>query len=237
MTGKTAASRQEGEGAAGKSKQGADETAGGAVAVSAEKKIPEAKEPRGKTQKGRRRREDKKGGVREIRRVTMALRFFLSKKGQAPDGDRLCQTPVLPGTVPACTQTLAGSATLSDSGVTGVVTIDASDVRSLTLTLRQKLGQETVISVRNGELVFDRSRAGVPIAGAEQDADSLAGIRRMPVDTAHLALTIVMDRYSVEIFSAGRALSSTIYPDSDADGIVLTVDAAACTYSRAALAE
>ena len=53
VTGKTAASRQEGEGAAGKSKQGADETAGGAVAVSAEKKIPEAKEPRGKTQKGR----------------------------------------------------------------------------------------------------------------------------------------------------------------------------------------
>ena len=86
VTGKTAASRQEGEGAAGKSKQGADETAGGAVAVSAEKKIPEAKEPRGKTQKGRRRREDKKGSVREIRRVTMALRFFLSKKGQAPEG-------------------------------------------------------------------------------------------------------------------------------------------------------
>ena len=153
------------------------------------------------------------------------------------EGGRLCQTPVLPATVPACTQTLAGSATLSDSGVTGVVTIDATDVRSLTLTLRQKPGQETVISVRNGELVFDRSRAGVPIAGAEQDADSLAGIRRMPVDTAHLTLTIVMDRYSVEIFSAGRALSSTIYPDSDADGIMLTVDAAACTYSRAALTE
>jgi hypothetical protein len=41
-----------------------------------------------------------------------------------------------------------------------------------------------------------------------------------------------LDEFSVEFFENGKALSSTIYPDIDADGICLTVDADECIYSR-----
>ena len=45
-------------------------------------------------------------------------------------------------------------------------------------------------------------------------------------------ITIVMDEFSVEIFEDGRALSSTIYPPVDADGIELIVKAQTCQYER-----
>ena len=151
------------------------------------------------------------------------------------EGNRLCQSPVLPQTTTVRTETVEGLATLSDRATTGVITIEATNVRSLTLTLRSKAGQQTRITVNRGELVFDRSSAGVAIKGVEQDEDTLAGIRRMPVDTGRLSLTVVMDRYSVEIFSAGRAMSSTVYPDADADGIMLVADVGTCTYTRGVL--
>jgi hypothetical protein len=42
-----------------------------------------------------------------------------------------------------------------------------------------------------------------------------------------------MDEFSVEIFEGGRALSATIYPPSDADGLELTVKAESWQYERA----
>ena len=50
-----------------------------------------------------------------------------------------------------------------------------------------------------------------------------------------MTLTVVMDRYSVEVFANGRALTSTVYPDANADGIVFEANAAQCTYTRAEL--
>ena len=59
-----------------------------------------------------------------------------------------------------------------------------------------------VEGIKNGEWVFDRSRVGKPIVGAEKDEDSLNGIRRMPFGgKENTVLTIVMDEFSVEIES------------------------------------
>jgi sucrose-6-phosphate hydrolase SacC (GH32 family) len=86
----------------------------------------------------------------------------------------------------------------------------------------------------NGEWVFDRSKSGEAIVGAEKDEDSLNGIRRMPCSNdAEITLTIIMDEFSVEIFENGRALSSTIYPPFDGNRLELTVNAGSCHYERA----
>ena len=122
---------------------------------------------------------------------------------------------------------------LQDNAVSGVLRIQAKGLKGLTLRLRAKGEQYTEFALKEGEWVFDRSKAGEAIVGVEKDADSLAGIRRMPLsDSDEICLTVVLDTFSVEIFEGGKALSSTIYPDLDADGIQLTVDATECTYIR-----
>ncbi|MDD6980469.1 MAG: GH32 C-terminal domain-containing protein [Clostridia bacterium] len=156
----------------------------------------------------------------------------LPRRLEVRDG-RLRQTPCLPET--RIVRTENGMGTLTDCAVTGVIEVRARDLRHLTLRLRVKGEQSTILSYRAGEWVFDRSHAGVAITGVEQDADSRAGIRRMPGEGDYVSLTVVMDRYSVEVFANGRALTSTVYPDADADGIVFEADAAECTYTRAEL--
>ena len=92
--------------------------------------------------------------------------------------------------------------------------------------------------MENGEWVFSRANVGERILGQEKDEDSLAGIRRMPFGGKEMTeLTIVLDEFSVEIFENGKALSSTIYPDTDADDISLTVDADECVYVRESIEE
>lgn len=146
---------------------------------------------------------------------------------------RLYQTPCLPASDVVCTRETGHR--FEDRATTGVIEIRARDLRSLTLRLRVKGEQFTSLTFSRGEWVFDRSHAGIAIQGVEKDADSLAGIRRMPGEGDEVTLTVVMDRYSVEVFANGRALTSTVYPDADADGIVFEADAEQCTYTRAEL--
>ena len=115
----------------------------------------------------------------------------------------------------------------------GVVTVKATALKSLSLRLRSDGSNYTELTLEGGEWVFDRSRSGEQIVGVEKDADSLAGIRRMPFSgKKEITLTVVMDDFSVEIFEDGRALSSTIYPPEGADGLELTIDSAGCEYER-----
>ena len=122
---------------------------------------------------------------------------------------------------------------LCDRAVTGVVSVKATNLRDLSIKLRSNGENYTSMALVDGEWVFDRSKSGEAIVGAEKDADSLNGIRRMPYSgNDDVTLTIVMDEFSVEIFEDGRALSSTIYPPVDADGIELCVKADSCHYKR-----
>ena len=125
---------------------------------------------------------------------------------------------------------------LSDSISVGVVSIKATDLESLDLRLRSNGENYTEIRLNGSEWVFDRSKSGEAIVGAEKDADSLNGIRRMPYSgNKETTLTIVMDEFSIEIFEDGRAMSSTVYPPCGADGLELSVKAASCHYERAAI--
>ena len=116
----------------------------------------------------------------------------------------------------------------------GVITIKSTNLESLELKMRSNGENYTSLTLKDGEWVFDRSKSGETITGAEKDADSLNGVRRMPFSgNDKVTITIVMDEFSVEIFEDGKALSSTIYPPNDANCLELTVKADACEYVRA----
>lgn len=122
---------------------------------------------------------------------------------------------------------------LTDNIKIGVVRINAKNLKAFDLRLRKKGDAYTGFYLKDGQWIFDRSRSGEKIDGKESDADSLAGIRRMPSDgCAETEITVVLDEFSVEIFVNGKALSSTVYPDTDADGLELKVKSDKCTVSR-----
>ena len=108
-----------------------------------------------------------------------------------------------------------------------------TNLENLTLKLRDNGENYTTLCLENGKWVFNRSHSGEEIIGVETDADTLLGIRRMPYSNNNeVTLTIVMDKYSVEIFENGNALTSTIYPPKDAINLTLTVKAKSCAYIK-----
>lgn len=122
---------------------------------------------------------------------------------------------------------------LTDTAKAAVITINASKLEGIEIKMRSNGDNFTKLTLDGGEWIFDRSKSGEAINGAEKDADSLNGIRRMPYSgKEETTITIVMDEFSVEIFEDGRALSSTIYPPCDANAIELTVKAQTCRYER-----
>ena len=123
---------------------------------------------------------------------------------------------------------------LCDKAVKGVITINAKGLEGFAIKMRSNGENYTQMTLIGSEWVFDRSKSGEVINGAEKDDDSVNGIRRMPCSNREdVTVTIVMDEFSVEIFEGGRALSSTIYPPYGADGIELDVKADSCHYERA----
>ena len=152
------------------------------------------------------------------------------RKVYVKDG-QLCQEPIV--NCATAHQTKVAS-TLVDNVVTGVITIKATDIKNFHLKLRCDGVNSTTLALKDGWWVFDRSKSGEAIVGEETDVDSLNGIRRMPFSNKKdVTLTIVMDKFSVEIFEDGKAMSSTIYPPETADGLELTIDAQNCEYVRA----
>ena len=128
--------------------------------------------------------------------------------------------------------------TLEDRAVAGVIEISAEGAKEFEISLRRGGDNETIIRLDGDSWVFDRSRSGEAILGAEKDELSLAGKRRMPQGTeGKTKITIVLDKYSVEFFEGGKVASSTIYPPLEADGIKLKVKAKSCVYTRYDIAD
>ncbi|MBO4572676.1 MAG: glycoside hydrolase family 32 protein [Clostridia bacterium] len=143
---------------------------------------------------------------------------------------RLYQTPVVKTS--KVYETSVGKK-LADNAIIGVIEIKADDLESFEIKLRQGNENFTLISLVDGFWVFDRSKSGEAIVGAEKDELSLAGIRKMPLGAEkHTSISIVLDKYSIEFFEGGRVMSSTVYPPDNADKIELTVKASKCTYTR-----
>ena len=144
---------------------------------------------------------------------------------------RLYQEPIV-----NCTEAYKSAVIdrLFDTVKLGVITIKATELEAFELKMRSNGEAYTSLTLKDGKWVFDRSKSGEAIVGVEKDEDSLNGIRRMPFSgNEETTITIVMDEFSVEIFEDGRALSSTIYPPEDANGLELTVKATSCQYERA----
>ena len=143
----------------------------------------------------------------------------------------MCQEPII-NTTGAHTAVVCDK--FKDKIDKGVITIKAVDLEALDIKMRSNGDKYTRLTLNDGQWVFDRSKSGEEIIGAEKDEDSLNGIRRMPYSNQkETTLTIVMDDYSVEIFEDGRVLSSTIYPPSDANDFELTVKANSCLLEKA----
>ena len=103
----------------------------------------------------------------------------------------------------------------------------------LPFKLRKKEESYASFDLQGGQWVFNRSKCGTKIAVSETDEDSINGIRRMPfIGGEKIHVEIVSDLYSLEIFVDGMAMSSLVYPDRDADGLEIVVDAEACIYKK-----
>lgn len=147
----------------------------------------------------------------------------------------LCQRPIV-NSRKVYETTVSGK--LEDKFKTGMLAISVEELRKFKLLLRKSAQNHTRFELEDGVWVFDRSMSGEQITGIEKDADSVAGIRRMPYsDKKTTDIVIVGDEFSVEIFVDGKVLSSLLYPDHDADALELEIDCASCVYSRYEIAE
>lgn len=123
------------------------------------------------------------------------------------------------------------SGSLSDNIKVGAISVKAENLVGLRLLMRKKGNSFASLTLENGEWVFNRSACGEKIVGAEEDEDSVAGIRRMPY-SGDCDLLVVFDEFSVEIFEGGKALSAIVCTDPAADGLELTASADSCTYTK-----
>ena len=146
------------------------------------------------------------------------------------ENGRLYQEPIVK-TTNKIKKTVNGE--LTDQVSIGVLTIKATALDEFSLKFRDNGENYTLLTLDGDKWIFDRAKSGEEIKGVENDEDSLAGIRRMPrSNREETTLTVVMDKYSVEIFEDGRSLSSTIYPPEDATCLTLKVKAKSCTYTK-----
>lgn len=127
---------------------------------------------------------------------------------------------------------------LTDKAIIGIIEIEAEALEGFEIRLRESGENVTSVKLVDGFWVFDRSKSGEPIVGAEKDEYSLSGIRRMPyTPRGKTTVSIVLDKYSVEFFENGRVMSSTVYPPDGADKIELSVKAGKCVYTRYEIAD
>lgn len=144
--------------------------------------------------------------------------------------NRLWQTPVYTSRE---VLSVENGGKITDRLIVGSVKINMSGLRAFKMKMRMNGRHYAMLTLDGDYWVFDRSNAGEKIVGVEKDEDSIAQIRRMPYEKGVFnRLEIVVDRFSVEIFADGRALSSVIYPELDADGLELELDADNFTYRR-----
>lgn len=145
-------------------------------------------------------------------------------------GGGLYQTPIFERKLVRTESTFK---TLDDKLLCGSIKLEIEDLKALDIKLRKDDYGYASFSLVGDEWIFDRSKAGDFITGAETDEDSRAGIRRMPfVKRKRTEIEIVSDLYSVEIFVDGKALSSTLYPSLNADGLKINIDCGFVQYNR-----
>ena len=137
------------------------------------------------------------------------------------DNGKLIQTPVFP-------EKIAREKVLykdyKENVTTGFYKLEVSDLKSLSVEFRKGKKHTTTFKLDKDEWIFNRSKSGEVITGAETDKDSLNGVRRMPyIKQDKHEIYFVLDEFSVEIFVDGMSMTNTIYPDVNDDLLQINV--------------
>lgn len=155
--------------------------------------------------------------------------LIVPRKISVADGE-LLQTPIV---TKKEVRRETNVTSLTDRIKIGVISIEAKELRKFQLKMRCGGDSQTTFELRGDEWVFDRSKSGETIKGVETNADSLAGVRRMPFDGKPTTqITVVFDEFSIEIFVNGKSLTSAVYPPQNADALTLTLSAAESEYIK-----
>lgn len=143
---------------------------------------------------------------------------------------KLLQTPVFPEKF---AENLFISKEFKDHVVSGFYKLEVEDLESLSIEFRKGKEHTTKFSLIGNEWVFDRSKSGEKISGAETDEDSLKQIRRMPyVKQKKHEIYLVLDLFSVEIFVDGVSMTSSIYPHLSDDLLEINVLTRSCKLTK-----
>ena len=143
---------------------------------------------------------------------------------------KLLQTPVFPEKI---LRKKVVFQNYEEHVTTGFYKLDIKELSNLEVAFRKGKKHETTFKLINNEWVFNRSKSGVEIKGAENDVDSLNGIRRMPFIKKNThEIYFVLDRYSIEIFVDGISLTSSIYPDEKDDLLKITFKGKECVLTK-----
>ena len=123
--------------------------------------------------------------------------------------------------------------TINDEFKIGAIKFNINELKDFNLKLRKKENQYFEVSLVGNELIFDRSKSGEEIVGAEKNQDSLNGIRRMPIENLeNVEIEIISDEFSLEFFVNGLSASFTLYPDIDSNGLEVNLQAKSCKYIK-----
>ena len=115
----------------------------------------------------------------------------------------------------------------------GALKLKIFELRELNIKLRKKDNQYFEVSLNNNEIIFDRSKSGEKIFGAEKDEDSINGIRRMPIENKkEVEIEIISDEFSLEFFINGKSASFLLYPDKDSDEFIVEIESNKCTVEK-----
>ncbi len=108
----------------------------------------------------------------------------------------------------------------------GIIHLSLKELESLEMRFYEDEEKYAKLNLIGNELVFDRSKCE-EVSFKETDANSLAKIRRMPIDSAkkeHESY-LVVDNSSVEIFFDGKVLSSLLATSLSSGFIEIDVSA------------
>ena len=117
--------------------------------------------------------------------------------------------------------------------ITGFYKLDIKELSKLEIIFRKGKKHKTTFKLIKDEWVFDRSKSGELIHGAEKDIDSLKSIRRMPlIKKENHEIYFVLDKYSVEIFVDGISLTSSIFPNEEDDLLKISFKGKECVLTK-----
>ena len=83
-----------------------------------------------------------------------------------------------------------------------------------------------------GQIIFDRSRSGIPFSGQEKDVDRRVCVLDPADRSDSIELQLFLDINSLEVFiNGGRyVMTGNVYPDPEDTGVQFFAEGGSCTF-------